>query len=209
MPTDKPEQQRQANDDLLIMTADGDMYLDPHVRQVMGLLVSDVNQWALPLANTSNFYTFNWPDQQPTKSHSVFIYRSDPPAPGSLEDSGMLMNRVLRTVLNLSEMGHWKVYKPLTQRVNDLWKYMAFVIMTAAFCLISYNMFQNSQELAAEKLRIETERMAAPASEVTLTDDEIKKLIAEETERRRGAAATSTEGVVSTPDQTQPTESGP
>ena len=40
---------RKPNDDLFVMTHDGDIYHDDKVRQEMGLLISDRNRWALPI----------------------------------------------------------------------------------------------------------------------------------------------------------------
>ena len=102
MNDDKTQSERKANDQLLIMTHDGDLIRDPKVRQEMGLLFSDRNRWALPTIPAAPEYEFLRDGQQPVKKSAKFVYRHDPPMP---TDNAMVMNRVLRAVMNMSEKG--------------------------------------------------------------------------------------------------------
>ena len=175
----KPERQRQANDDLLIMTHDGDMYLDDHVRQEMGLLLSDRNQWAMPIAKPAGFYEFHHPFQQPGKVKSAFVYRSDPPSPGSLDDTGMIMNRVLRAVHSLADRGQWKKYQPFTQQVNQ-WKFIICALTTLFFFFMVHNVWQANQEALLHAREVEEARQlleGQPTGTGPLTDKQIEELL--------------------------------
>ena len=185
--TQRPETQRKPNDDLLIMTHDGDIYLDQNVRQEMGYLLSDVNQWALPLPRPSGYYTFSRPHQQPTKEKSVFIYRSDPPSPGSYEDSAMLMNRGLDAVHSLAERGKWKKYESFIQRANN-WKYLICLVVTVVFCWFAHQAWEEAKEQRAHERMIEETRTTLENQPTGsgFTDEQIMELIERQSAPSRG-----------------------
>ena len=171
------EVKRQPNDDLLIMTQDGDMYIDPNVRQDMGLLFSDVNNWALPVIPPAPLYTFRRPTQQPAKEYSLFVYRQDPPPP---TDSAMVMNRVLAAVEALSARDQWKPYKPMLERAAN-WKYLIAAISMVAVAVMGIWTIRGNLEMQELEMKIMETRAtleAQPTADgTTPTDAEIIKLL--------------------------------
>ena len=123
------------------MTHDGDIIIDPHVRQEMGLLISDPNNWALPTIRAAPMYKFARPDQL-VKDRAMFVYRHDTPAP---THSGMVVNRVLKAVSGMAERGAWKPYKSVAQKIGQS-KYLIAAIAVAAAAFMLYQSNQSSAE---------------------------------------------------------------
>ena len=112
----KAEAQRKANDDLLVMTHDCDLYIAPNVRQIMGPLISDRNHWALPTIASSPLNEFRRPDQPPVKDRAMFVYRNDPPPQGST----MVMNRILPAVESIATRRQWRPFKPIREQAGQI-----------------------------------------------------------------------------------------
>lgn len=166
---------RKPNDDLFVMTHDGDIYHDDKVRQEMGLLISDRNRWALPITPAAPLYLFER-DEAPVKDRSVFIYRDDPPAPG---DSAMVMNRVLPAVVSMSETGTWKPYKTVIKRASE-WKYVCAVLSTIAMLFFAWTTMNANAELRAEEIEIDRARAIIneqPSYDGLPTADEIRAFL--------------------------------
>ena len=180
MTTARQPAQRRPNDDLFISTHDGDVYLDRDVRQIMGMLISDTNSWALPPVKAAPLYEYVWPDQPPVKQKALFVYRHDPPPPGK---SAMVMNRVLPAVSGMAERNEWESHKPLVQRVGQS-KYLVAAISTIALLFFGWMSLEDSAEIRKAELQIEAERIAVqqPTFDGLPPVEEIREKIAEQQE---------------------------
>ena len=135
------------NDDLVVMTHDGDIRHDPHVRQEVGMLVSDSGRYATELVHASPLYEFVDPYECPVKKSSEFILRHDTPPP---EHSSRVINLVAPTVYKMAFQGQWKKSESLINKVSH-WKYAISALSVIVFLGFAYVNFQDSRA-AAERL---------------------------------------------------------
>ena len=135
------------NDDLVVMTHDGDTRLDPRMRQEVGMLVSDKGRYATELVHASPEYEFNSPFETPIKTGASFILRHDTPPP---DQSSRVMNLVAPTVYKMAFQGQWKPSETVVDRVAH-WKYAVLTIATLAFLGFAYLTYIDGQEAAEER----------------------------------------------------------
>ena len=150
------------NDDLVVMTHDGDIRVDPHVRQEVGMLVSDKGRYATELVHASPLYEFVDPYECPVKKGSVFILRHDTPPP---EHSSRVINLVAPTVYKMAFQGQWKKSEALIDRVSH-WKYGIAALSVIAFLGFAYLNFQDSRAAAERQWQRDNQTSLERAAEL-------------------------------------------
>ena len=136
-------------DDLIVMSHDGDITIDGHVRQEMGLLVSDRHEWAMPLVQAAPIYSFRQLGAPPMKERAAFIYRRDPPPPGTV---ARIINSVLPEVTQMASRGAWRKRLPISQRLSQL-RYIVAGIAVLGTIVIMYSKQAQDSALEAERLQ--------------------------------------------------------
>ena len=145
------------NDDLVVMTHDGDIRLDPHVRQEVGMLLSDKGRYATELVHASPTYEFVDPYEAPVKKGSVFILRHDTPPP---EHSSKVMNLVAPTVYKMAFQGQWKVSETLVDKAMQ-WKYAIAALSAVVFFGVAMLQYYDGRDAAKERRNLEAQQRQA------------------------------------------------
>ena len=130
------------NDDLVVMTHDGDIRLDPRVRQEVGMLVSDKGRYATELVHASPKYEFVSPYETPIKTGGVFILRHDTPPP---EQISQVMNEVAPTVYKMAFQGQWKTSETIIDKAAH-WKYLVLTLSVCVMFGFMYLTYGDTQE---------------------------------------------------------------
>ena len=158
---------RNSADDLLVLTHDGDRYLDPHVRQVLGMLISDQHRWVLPVVPPASVYRFVSPDQPPVKDRAAFIYRDDPP---DIERDAWVVNRVGVATAKMAYRGHWNPWVAFTERAGAL-RYVILVLVVIGVIVSGYYSGQRNLERDIREMELKAAQAATERDRAALAGE--------------------------------------